>query len=160
MLTSRELHQWLDEYDASDVEPTDVDLGATRWDSCYASPLYRAYKTAETIYDGEVIQMEALREVRPDPILNNDVRLPFIAWPLLLRLAWFVNHASQTEGRADVERRVANVLDDILARGGQEILIVSHGGIMAFLRKELLRRGYFGPKFGIAENATLYVFEK
>jgi hypothetical protein len=39
-------------------------------------------------------------------------------------------------------------------------LIVSHAGMMFYLRKELLRRGFYGPKFGIADNGRLYVFER
>lgn len=160
LLSARELDRWLDEYDLSDVEIAPVDLGDTQWKRCYVSPLSRARTTAETIYSGELIELEGLREVRPDPILQSDVRLPFLVWPILLRLAWFINHNSQTEGQADVEKRASDVLDEILARDEQEVLIVSHGGIMMFLRKELLRRGFSGPKFGYAENGTLYTFEK
>ena len=42
----------------------------------------------------------------------------------------------------------------------EDLLVVSHAGMMLYLRKELLRRGFCGPKFGMAEHARLYVFER
>jgi hypothetical protein len=32
--------------------------------------------------------------------------------------------------------------------------------MMMYLRRELIRRGFDGPKFGVADNARLYVFER
>lgn len=48
----------------------------------------------------------------------------------------------------------------VLASLHENTLVVCHAGVMAYLRKELIDYGFEGPKFGIAEHATLYVFEK
>ena len=75
--TQAELMRWFDEFDVADVEYGKVEMAGIQWDSCYSSDLPRAVKTAETIYQGEIIQMEALREVRPYPLFaSRDFRLP------------------------------------------------------------------------------------
>ncbi|WP_269082515.1 hypothetical protein [Aneurinibacillus tyrosinisolvens] len=40
------------------------------------------------------------------------------------------------------------------------MLIVSHAALMMFMEKELLKRGFTGPKVKTAENGKLYLFEK
>jgi len=41
-----------------------------------------------------------------------------------------------------------------------DTLVVSHAGVMLYLRKELLRRGFRGPSFRLAEPGRLYVLER
>ena len=49
---------------------------------------------------------------------------------------------------------------DMLDAERSDTLVVSHAGMMMYLRKELMRRGFRGPKFGVAEHARLYVYER
>lgn len=158
MLKQSELFQWLDEYEKSDIEAGEPDLGGVDWKRCYASDIPRAAKTAEIIYKGNIVQTPKLREIVPRPFFTQDLRLPFLVWPLLVKLAWMTNHDSQ-ETRSGIEQRVANIIGEILAQGKEDALIVSHGAIMMFLRKELLARGFKGPKFGTPDNGKLYLFE-
>jgi broad specificity phosphatase PhoE len=68
-------------------------------------------------------------------------------------------HRSQRAARDHFKRRVQAVAD--LAEAGEgDVLLVSHAGMMAYLRAELVRRGFRGPQFRIAEHARLYVFER
>ncbi|MFC3885142.1 histidine phosphatase family protein [Bacillus songklensis] len=159
-VTQKELFQWLDEYEASDIEVGETSLGSIEWKRCFASDLPRAAKTAETIYDGNIIKMKELREVQIYPLFKRDIKLPFLLYPILIRMAWLLKHKSQLERKADVEKRVKAILDDILSQSDENILIVSHGALMMFMRKELLKRGFKGPKMKTPENGKLYVFEK
>jgi hypothetical protein len=52
------------------------------------------------------------------------------------------------------------VLDEILNQGEEDVLIVSLGALMMFMRKEMLKRGFEGPKIKRPENGKLYLFEK
>jgi hypothetical protein len=87
------------------------------------------------------------------------LRLPVGGWRLLLRLAWFTGHSSQRAARDEFHRRI-KASADLLEQEPVDTLVVSHAGVMFFLRKELLRRGFTGPKFGLAAHARLYVFER
>jgi hypothetical protein len=49
---------------------------------------------------------------------------------------------------------------DRIEAGGEDVLLVSHAGMMLFLSQELKRRGFQGPKLGVAEHARVYVFER
>lgn len=40
------------------------------------------------------------------------------------------------------------------------VLLVSHGAIMYYIRKELLINGFTGPSVTKAKNGFLYTFEK
>lgn len=159
-ITPSEFDQWMKEYEASDVEETEVDLGGINWHQCYSSTVRRAEITAEKIYNGELIKTDELREIPVYPFFKRDIKIPMILYPLCIRTAWFFNHKSQLERRTDVEKRVSKVVDRILEGNSENTLVVSHGALMMFMRKELIRRGFKGPKLGRPQNAKLYLFEK
>lgn len=159
-ITPKELSRWFAEYEASDVEVKDVSLAEVKWEKCFSSDLLRAIKTAESIFLGEVIKMKELREIRPVVPINKEIRLPFLLYPLLLKAAWLVDNKSQTETKTDVEKRAKAVLDEILSNGQAATLVVSHANFMKFMRKELLYRGFEGPKFKTAENGKVYIYER
>jgi broad specificity phosphatase PhoE len=148
------------EYEESDVEEADVDLGGITWQRCYSSTVRRAEFTAEKIYKGELVKTEDLREIPIYPFFKRNIKIPMVLYPLCIRTAWFFNHKSQLERRMDVEKRVSKVIDRILEDDQENVLVVSHGALMMFMRKELLRRGFKGPKLGRPENAKLYLFER
>jgi broad specificity phosphatase PhoE len=159
-ITQTELTQWFDEYDVSDIEDGTIDFGAIEWGTCFASDMPRAVKTAEKIYSRKIIELKELREIPAYPIFKRNIKLPFLLWAVLTRLAWLINHKSQLESISDVKKRIEDVLDEILVQSGQDVLIVSHGALMIYIRKALLQRGFKGPKFTTPANGKLYLFEK
>ena len=50
--------------------------------------------------------------------------------------------------------------DEILSHGDESILVVSHAMVMIQMRRELLRRGFRGPSFGIPAHGVLHLFER
>jgi len=90
----------------------------------------------------------------------TNINLPFILWTILGRSAWFFSHKSQSEKHIDTKKRANDFISDILTDDKKNILIVSHGALMWYLRKALLSKGFTGPKFRKAKNGYLYVFEK
>jgi broad specificity phosphatase PhoE len=159
-ITPAELDQWIIEYDESDIEEQRVDLGSIQWQLCYSSDMTRALKTAEGIFQGKINVSKDLREIKPFWRINKNWRLPFILYPLIGRIAWLLKLPSQGEGRDQVKGRAERIIDEVLSQKAENILIVSHGGIMMFLKKELLKRGFRGPGFSVAEHGRLYIFEK
>jgi broad specificity phosphatase PhoE len=153
--------RWFDEFDAAEVEEGTVDLAGIPWDRCYSSDLPRAVKTAESIYPGEIVQLETLREVRPYPVSSRrDFRMPLQLWSILSRLAFALSHPSQLESKAAFGKRIEAACDQILSGGEGNVLVVSHGMVMIQMRRELLSRGFRGPRFGIPMHGVLYLFEK
>ncbi|MGM0834742.1 MAG: histidine phosphatase family protein [Bacillota bacterium] len=158
-VTAEELLKWMEEYDASEVEENELDLKNIDWKRCYSSDLPRAVKTAKKAFKGEITYLKELREITLAPIFSPKRRLPLKLHLLSIRMAWLLNHKSQPVSKSDLQRRISDTLDRILS-AKENTLIISHGGVMMLLRKELMRRGYRGPEFKIANNGELYVYEK
>jgi broad specificity phosphatase PhoE len=157
--TAAQLHQWRQTYEASEVIPGPVDLGASPWLKCFSSDLRRAYVTAQAAHAGLITQTPLLREVEANPFRTGRLRLPIRVWRLILHLAWMTSHESQRAARDDFRQRIL-AATELLEAEQNDTLVVSHAGTMMYLRKELLRRGFRGPNFGIAEHARAYVFER
>lgn len=158
-VSSADLQQWRERYDAADVRLGLIEVGAIAWQRCFSSDLKRAYLTAQAAYSGTITQTPLLREVETLPFATGRLRLPLWGWRWVFRLAWLTGHKSQRPARDDLHRRV-RAMAELLEAEPVDTLIVSHAGMMHFLRKELLRRGFHGPKFGLAEPARLNVFER
>ncbi|WP_088105695.1 histidine phosphatase family protein [Halalkalibacter urbisdiaboli] len=158
LVTGKDLMNWVEEYDQSEVEETELDLGAVDWKRCYSSDLPRAKVTARKAFKEEIIYMKELREIGLNPLIKMNIKLPLFIHLLLIRVAWLCNHKSQPETKAEVFKRISRTLDEIL-KSDKDVLIVTHGGLMLFMRKELIKRGYTGPSFKRPENGNLYVFE-
>lgn len=159
LVTSRELLIWQQEYNESNIEEVDIDHLGQKWSKCFSSDLERAKITASRAFNGNITFLEDLREMSLYPVIHTEMRLPLWLHVTLIRLAWFLGHKSQKESKKEVISRINRVLDEALVQG-EDILIVGHGGIMMFMRKELLKRGFSGPKFNRPENAKVYIFEK
>ncbi len=158
-LTSVHLQQWRERYDASEAIVSPIAPHPIRWQRCLSSDLKRAFVTAQAAFPGPIHQTPLLREPETPPFATGKLLLPFWTWRVLLRLAWFTGHKSQRAARDDFHRRVRAVTD-LLEQEPVDTLVVSHAGMMFFLRAELLRRGFAGSKFRLAEPARLYVFER
>jgi broad specificity phosphatase PhoE len=157
-VTSEELMKWVEEYDASEVEGNEVDLKGIDWKSCYSSDLSRAQVTAETVYEGEITFLKELREIRLSPIFRSNRKRSLFLHLTFIRLAWWFNHRSQPESKREIKERISLVVDRVI-REGEDVLIVGHGGIMMFMRKELRKRGFTGPSFRRPLNGKLYVYQ-
>ncbi|EIJ78223.1 hypothetical protein PB1_11704 [Bacillus methanolicus PB1] len=160
IISQKELFQWIEEYETSDIEDGTVDLGGIEWTKCYSSDVHRAVKTAQQIFSGEIVKMKELREIPMYPLFNRNMKLPFLMWAILVRTAWLINHKSQLETKYDVEKRINSVLDLIMQSQNENILIVGHGAFLMMMSKELLKRGFIGKKITRPENGKLYIFEK
>jgi broad specificity phosphatase PhoE len=158
-MTFHQLLQWLEDYNATDVIIRSMDLGGIPWAHCFSSDIRRAHLTAQTVFSGTITPLPQLREASVLPFQTGNLNLPYWAWRSLLRVAWATAHKSQRPARDEFLLRIRETAE-MLCSQDQDTLVVCHAGTMYFLRKELLRRGFTGPKFALAENARLYVFQK
>lgn len=158
-MTAAQLHAWRERYDAAPATVQAPTLGSGTWGRCYSSDLKRAYVTAQALYGGEISQTPLLREPDIARFQTGELYLPVALWRWILRAAWMTGHRSQRSSRDDFKRRVQAVAD-LVESSDSDILLVSHAGMMAYLRRELLRRGFTGPRFRIAEHGRVYLFER
>ncbi len=159
-LSAADLTRWLTEYNRAGVIARPLDLGGIAWGKCFSSDLPRAFTTAQAAFSGPIRQLPELREPNIVPVSLGKLRLPLTGWRLMLHLAWLSNHSSQLPAKTDFLARLRFLKAEVLSQAEEDTLIVSHAGMMAFLRKELLALGFNGPRFRIAQNAKLYLFEK
>ena len=158
-MTAAQLIQWREDYEAAEVTVGTVDLGGLSWTHCWSSDASRACVTARTAFSGTITQWPELREAEVPPFATGNLRLPVWCWRVLLRLSWYFGHRSQRPARDAFLQRVRLMADKLVAQK-EDTLVFCHAGVMHFLRKELLRRGFTGPRFTLAHHARLYVFEK
>lgn len=159
VLTPAEFEKVMNNYDSADVTPNNLKINNADWDICYSSSLPRALKTAQTIYGGEIITTDLLREVPILPFTKRNFVLPAFIWHTAARIAWFKNKPSQPEGKLQTEERINKFLETINFSNYQRILIVSHGFFMSSLFRELITRGFHGNMDVRPRNGKLYVLE-
>lgn len=157
--TTAELATWRKRYDASPAILGKADLGSFLWSECISSDLERAVGTARTVFGGPIEKTALLREPDFAQFQTGDLRLPVWVWRWILRISWMTGHKSQRLCRDEFLRRV-RAAADLLEGKTNDILVVSHAGMMAYLSAELCRRGFAGPRLRIPKHATLYVYEK
>jgi broad specificity phosphatase PhoE len=157
--TSADLQTWRERYDLAETSVSEFDLGGVDWQTCISSDLPRAFITAGAVFQGEVERTPLLREPQLAPFQTGDLRLPVWVWQWMLRFTWMTGHSSQRACRDEFRSRVL-AMAERLSGLQQDTLVVSHAGMMAFLSRELCRRGFVGPKLRIAKHATVYIYEK
>jgi broad specificity phosphatase PhoE len=156
LLSSAELTQWFNGYREAEIEPKAVDLRGVTWGKCFSSPLKRAIETADAIFNGEIKQVDALKELDLLPLMYKKLRLPLIAWAILIRMKSLSPNSITNEFGNQIQAFV----EELLLDNDKNVLIVSHGFVMMFLQKELLKRGFRGDGFKTPSNGKVYVFEK
>jgi broad specificity phosphatase PhoE len=158
IVSSEELMKWVEEYEASDVEENEVDLGGIEWKACFSSSMQRARVTAQRVFDGDIVFLDELREIPLSPLFPSRMRIPLFIHLLAIRLAWWFNHPSQSGSKREVLQKIDRIIDRVISEG-EDVLIVGHGGVMMFMRKALIRRGFSGPAFKRPHNGVVYIFE-
>lgn len=159
-VTSSQFKKWIKQPHIEEFKKIYISLGEIKWQKCYSSDLPRAIKTAETIYKGEIIKTKLLREVPVSPIIKTNLKIPYALWAFLGRVAWLGLHKSQIEKRTETKKRAMDFIESILDYNESNILIVSHGFMMFYLQKALLKNEFRGKKFVNAKHGTIYIYEK
>jgi len=163
-MTSKQFKEWEQNYNKSDVIVKDVKLMGIKWDKCYSSTLIRAEITAKSVYKGEIVKSDLIRETIIDPIFKSNLKLPYWFWAVSGRLAWFFNHESQEETKNITREKARKFVDELEKDAKREcfenILIVTHGFFMFSLQKELKKRRFIGKLITSPKNGNLYLYKK
>ncbi|KAB2922886.1 MAG: histidine phosphatase family protein [Bacteroidetes bacterium] len=157
--TSAELQEWRERYDRAEVAVGPSDLGGVEWKHCIASDLERAKVTARALFTGPVEHTPLLREPETALFETGRLRLTFSLWQLLVQAAWLTGHRSQREHRDDFLRNMRTMAGRLEAVP-DDTLVVCHAGVMRYLSRELLRRGWNGERITMARHAAVYIFRR
>jgi hypothetical protein len=156
LLSADDVNSWFEEYQVAGLEITDIDLGGVDWEICYTSPLHRATGTAHYVYKGDVIIVDALKELDAHPFLNKHLRLPFIIWAIIVR----VKSSFSNKTMSAFSKGIQSFVDELLLKSERNVLIVSHVFVMKHLAEELIKRGFKGGKMKTPDYGKLYIFKK
>jgi broad specificity phosphatase PhoE len=160
LLTARDLIDWRDKYDTANIVDARLDPHDIPWRRCFSSDLPRAIRTAQQLFDGPIEQTPLLREPHVAEFATGNLRLPATLWHWVLRASWMIGHSSQQEARDEFRGRMKEFETSVLSSIDEDTLIVSHAGVMLFLREILTRLGFTGPQYRLAEHGKLYLFER
>jgi len=159
-LSSVEFNEHMSGYDIYPVKPNGIIIDSNEWDVCYASTLSRAQTTAKTIYDGEIATTPLIIEVPLSAFMKTNIRLHYMIWQIVGRIAWLFSLRSQPEGRAQTLSRIDEFISQIEKSEHQNILIISHGFFMKVFVRELKKHDFKGNLDFSPKNGKLYRLEK
>ena len=160
MLNSAEFIKRMSEYDIHPVKSNKINIDSNEWDACYASTLSRAQTTAKTIYDGDIVTTPLIIEVPISSFIKTNIRLHYMVWLIVGRIAWLFSFKSQPEVKPQTLSRINEFIKQIENSGHQNILIVSHGFFMKVFVRYLKKRGFKGNLEFSPKNGKLFRFEK
>jgi 2,3-bisphosphoglycerate-dependent phosphoglycerate mutase len=130
-------------------------LSSEHLDAVYASPLRRAFQTAEPLAASQGVPLTLVDEVAEwDRHSNEYIPMEELKasgdprWQQVLRGEWPARELSPEEFRAQVVTKVEEL---IVAHGGERIAIVCHGGVIAGYLTHILGladpHGFFYPNY-------------
>jgi broad specificity phosphatase PhoE len=161
LLDGEAFDRWSEWYDTTEVNAREVPKAGDGWEKCYCSDLPRAMFTANWLYRGPIETTPLLREVPYHGFLPRNLRFPLFMWTSMSRVGWFFDRNSQEENRTQTMKRIAAFLELLESRHrkGQRILIVSHGFLMQYMEKELVKKGFRGQVPVRPRGGIIYPFE-
>lgn len=135
----------------SESQPPDaVKTMARQFRYVVCSDLIRSAESAGRLGLQEIhCQSENFREVAlPHLVAGSWPQLKPYSWFLLFRLMWWLGFSNNGESVGTAKKR-ASYCVDLLIQSSQEngsVIFVGHGLLNHYMAKELMRRGWEGPK--------------
>ncbi len=84
-----------------------------------------------------------------------------INWLALGVSCHLFSHQSQAEKIEETKyRMVQKLISEVTSLSVSNVLIVTHGFLMTYLKKELINRGFKGENFKKAKNGMIYIYQK
>ena len=122
----------------------------------------RSKASAVQLGSGESIQERSLFREAGLPYSNHALfkAKPKI-WAVLLRVLWYLGYYYGSESKSAVKERSKHAAIELitLAAKYQTVVFVGHGVFNRFLVKELISRGFSGPRFPSSDYLGLSIYE-
>lgn len=152
-LRARDIHQWVDAYNASHLkkEQTPPDAAQRIAKNCkvvVCSDLSRSLDSAQMLGLRPRAMQAVFREAGLPYVSWNSPKAAAVTWAGIMRVLWFFGYAAKAgESKNGTKERAvtgAKILEQ-LARTKESVLLVGHYWINRFIAVELLKRGWRGP---------------
>ena len=114
-----------------------------------ASDLKRSLESAKLLASEAVRIDPDLREAALPSSMGVSFRLPAGVWVVVARVAWWLNCCRSAEPIAVARARARRATDRLctLASRHGTVAVIGHGVFNRFIARQLLRRGWQGPRF-------------
>ncbi|NLG18335.1 MAG: phosphoglycerate mutase family protein [Fibrobacter sp.] len=108
-----------------------------------SSDLKRTKQSFQMLGVNEFETNELFNEARLPHGIGKSIKLPFVFWLIALRILWRFGLSSNSESYKDFTDRIKEGTDMIEEnRDVNHTILMAHGFVNRFLKKELLRRGW------------------
>lgn len=146
-------------YDEANISPNCNKLSVKEYSVCYVSKKKRAVETARHLFGDRIRTTDSLIEVPIKAMFNTRIKLPFLLWNVINRLAWFFNSKRLPETRTTTQERAARFLQEVCQKEDGNVLVVTHAFFILTLKSELQKMGFKGERIINPRNGKLYEFE-
>ncbi len=153
-LSSSQFGVWVAEYNQAGIDlalppTTQVREKAAECDFVICSHLPRSIESAQALdIDCLDINDSLFREFEMPFVNLTTPRLSPATWSALYRLIWLAGFSANAESYRQAKQRGIACVERLLeyANSHQRVLFVGHGVLLWFICKQLLLRGWSGPK--------------
>jgi hypothetical protein len=153
-ITPCQIADWIRAYNGAEIfddnVPPRTSKRAVESGIIVTSPLVRCVRSAQVLAPLRGINKEELlREAGMPYTVSDFPRLPLAFWIVMFRLAWFCGYSSNAESLSQATLRAASAADTLidLAQQHQSVFAMGHGFMTALIARQLLLRGWSGPKW-------------
>lgn len=146
-------------YENADLIPNRLVTSSNHFSICYSSNSKRAKETAQKVFKKNIITTDELAEVPIKAIFSTKIKIPFVFWNIINRIAWFFNLKNSSETKNQTKKRAIQFLSRLNKIENKNILIVSHRFFLLTLQNELLKIGFKGKRMISPKNGKFYTFE-
>ena len=147
------------DYDNADIVHQKVDLPLS-YDYALLSTLKRSMDTYNLLNLSVPFERtELLNEIPLAPYRSSTKQISVLKWLVFGRIHWFLNIKSQPESRRDSKRKVEQIVDFLIERN-ENCLIIGHGVRLGLLVKKLISKGFKGSYIRDPRNGIPYTYQK
>ena len=153
-LSAQAFSRWVDAYnqnglDADSMPSPHAKQLADNSNAIVCSALPRSIESAKRLSSRAVTLQHPVFNEAGLPIATwKKIRLSVPIWAVLFRIMWLFGYSHNSESLKDAKARSRQASDMLieLAQQHQSVVFVGHGVINRIIARELLNRGWSGPK--------------
>ena len=169
-ISGRELGEWVRRYNELGVvrsvaPPASLRQLAAQSACVLASDMRRSVESAAWLVPPREVRIDAgLREAGLPETIELPIRMSPRAWVAIARALWWLNLCAAPETIGAARRRAVKMTDRLCVLAGEHeaVLVIGHGIFNRFIARELLKRGWRGPRLFRLDHweAARYVLDR
>ena len=143
-------------YDSSKVIKADLTIKSNG--KVISSTMVRALETTRLIFNKPPdISSDLLREIPIKPFIKTNLILPTFIWNIIGRIQWRFDSKNQPETYTESRLRVDNIIDTIITKN-EDCIIIAHGWIIKLIIRRLIKEKFHGLHPTLIRTGFLYEY--